>query len=59
MRNLRGVMESSFGKWNLLQAAAPSFPNGAYLERNTGRLLNGEILFDDSELFAPYRQQAV
>jgi hypothetical protein len=52
-------MEGSFGKWNLLQAAAPSFPNGAYLERNTGRLLNGEILFDDSEVTAPYRQQAV
>src|ERR1035438_9960976 len=32
------VMGSSFAKWNLLQAAVPSFRNEPYLERRVGEM---------------------
>ena len=40
IRFRRRIIESSFVRWNLLQAATPSFRNGAYVERRHGQNLN-------------------
>jgi hypothetical protein len=40
-----GVMESSFTKWNLLQAALPCFRNGAQVGR--GEVGSSETLAGD------------